>query len=339
LAPSPIRSVLFAPASGPDVGGGHVMRCLTFAEALAERGLDCAFTVATVGEALVARFAERPFRCLQRGADSDLAGAASGFDLVVIDDYRIDARHEAMLQAETRRLLVIDDLADRPHLCDILVDPGYGRTAEDYDPWLPATAIRLLGPAYALVRRAFIERRTTRLCASVPTSPQRLFVSFGLSDVEGIAARAVDLIRTVLPDAKIDLALASTAGSLAALSTRAASDPALRIHVDAVDIAELMARADFAIGAGGASAWERSCLGLPSLVVIVADNQRQSVRRLAEDGALLAVHLQTPTFEADFRAALKTIGDRDVRLALRARASALCDGRGADRIAEAVLAL
>ena len=100
-----------------------------------------------------------------------------------------------------------------------------------------------------------------------------------------------------------------------------------------------MAAADMAIGAGGASTWERCCLGLPTLAVIVADNQRDMIRRLASDGALLAVDMHDAAFEAAFGAALDRLVGLEVRIALRARSAPLCDGRGAERIADAILSL
>jgi UDP-2,4-diacetamido-2,4,6-trideoxy-beta-L-altropyranose hydrolase len=321
------------------VGGGHVMRCLTLAEALAAEGVTCTFALAPTGNALVARFAERPFKRLPRGSDSDLASAASGFDLLVIDDYRIDARLESAIQSQGQLILVIDDLANRAHRCDILVDPGYGRVPQTYDPWLPAAAVRLVGPAYALVRRSFTQRREMRLQAHVPVSPRRFFISFGLSDVEGVAARATALARGAFPNAEIDVALSSAAQSLPALQTLAASDPALHLHIDSTKVAALMASADLALGAGGGSTWERACLGLPTLAVVVADNQREMIGRMAAQGLLLSVDLHAPDFESDLTHALDLMGEAGLRRRLREASAGLCDGRGAARIAEAIGAL
>jgi UDP-2,4-diacetamido-2,4,6-trideoxy-beta-L-altropyranose hydrolase len=315
------------------------MRCLTLAETLAEAGLDCTFAVAPAGNVLVERFAERPFPRLPPGSDSDFASAASGFDLLVIDDYRIDARVEAAIQSQGRRILVIDDLANRPHCCDILVDPGYGRVARAYDIWLQAPAIQLLGPTYALVRRSFTQRRDMSLQAPVPVSPERLFISFGLSDVAGVAARATALARSAFPKAEVDVALSSTAQSLGALQALAGRDPKLRLHIDSTEVAALMASADIALGAGGGSTWERACLGVPTLALVVADNQREMIARMAAQGLLLSVDLHVPDFDNDFTHALNLMREADLRRRLREASAGLCDGRGAARIAAAIVAL
>ena len=141
------------------------------------------------------------------------------------------------------------------------------------------------------------------------------------------------------PDLQIDIALASEAISADALRVAARSDQRLDLHFDARNVAELMAVADMAIGAGGASTWERCCLGLPTLAVIVADNQRDMIRRLAMDGAVLAVDMSDANFEADFDVALDRLTRMDVRTDLRMRSINLCDGRGAERVADAILSL
>ena len=169
--------------------------------------------------------------------------------------------------------------------------------------------------------------------------PRRLFVSFGLSDVGGVAARAVAAIRARFATIEIDVALASDAQSLARLEARAAADPALRLHIDASNMAPLMAVADLAVGAGGASTWERCCLGLPTLAVIVADNQRRAIQGLAKVGALLAVELDDPAFETKLTVTLDHLWEPRMRAALRTASAAVCDGGGAARVADAILAL
>jgi UDP-2,4-diacetamido-2,4,6-trideoxy-beta-L-altropyranose hydrolase len=335
-APSSSINVLFAPGAGPGVGGGHVMRCLVLAEALAARGARCAFAVNAAGAALVRRFGGGRF--MMHHGEVQAALAAEAFEVLVLDDYALAAEQERPLRGQAK-LVVIDDLADRPHLADLLIDPGYGRTDADYAVLLPADAVRLTGPRYALVKPAFVQLRAETLARSNPETPRRSFISFGLSDIGGIAERAVAMVRMKFPDLPLDVALASDAASVSKLKARAETDASLHLHLDAANVADLMAAADFAVGAGGASTWERACLGLPALAVIVADNQRPTIQALAKDGALLAVELGSPRFEALFDEALARLARVDVRQDLRHNSVGLCDGLGARRVAEAILAV
>ncbi len=317
------------------------MRGLTVAEALAQRGVACVFAVSEAGAALVGRFSQRSFEIIRRQSLDDFFEAVNGgrFDALVLDDYAFAAPEERILSMNGRRLIVIDDLADRPHRAHMVIDSGYGRTPQDYEQLTPPYAIRLVGPTYAAIRRAFALARPAALMRPVLPAPQRVFVSFGLSDVDGIAGRAVALIRRTFPQIEIDVALASTAESFAGLIARAKADPALRLHPDAVNVPDLMAAADFAVGAGGASTWERCCLGLPTLAVIVADNQRAMISLMAAEGLLLAADLQDPRFETTFTDGLAALLAPELRSTLRDRTAGLCDGQGAERIADAILAL
>ena len=326
--------VRFRPASGPGVGGGHVMRCLALAEALRARGARCDFACEPDGAALVRQFGEDRYPV--RSPDGVLA---EGADIVVFDSYRIDAATEAPVRAAGCTVAVIDDLADRPHACDLLLDPGYGRTAQDYAGRVPPGAMVLTGPSHALLRRAFAERAAADRGRDRHGPVRRVFVSFGLSDPGGVALRVHEALRSRLAGVQVDLALAEGVQSLPALRARAAQDPNLHLHVNAADVAALMGAADLAIGAGGGSTWERAALRLPTLAVIVAENQRRMIERLAQDGGLLSVDLDQPDFETALAAAYDRLQDGTLRQALADRAAAQCDGQGADRVAQALLAL
>jgi UDP-2,4-diacetamido-2,4,6-trideoxy-beta-L-altropyranose hydrolase len=333
--------ILFAPASGPEVGGGHVMRDLALAAALADQGAACGFAVADYGRGLIARFGPSGLGVFPRqdGPDAVLDPArAFGAQVVVLDDYGLDARHAAPLRAAGLKVVAIDDLADRPHACDLLVDPGHGRQAEDYAGKVPTGCALALGPAYALVR-ADVARLARGREPMVRPEVGRVFVSFGLSDVGGIAARGVKALRPLAPGARFDVALAGDAQSLPELQAMAAADTGLHVHRDARDVAALMGAADVAVGAGGSSTWERCALGLPTLAAIVADNQRDVIARLAADGMLLAADMAEAEFDAQLRARFRELLGLETRKRLAAASRTLCDGQGATRAAHAILGL
>ena len=335
--------VLFAPAAGPQIGGGHLMRGLALAEALHARGAVCTFALPPWGERLLQRFAAAPpavHPLARTGEPAAIAAAveAVGPDVLVLDDYSLAAADLAALGRRGPLTLVIDDLADRTYACDLLVDPGYGREASDYALLVPVGCEVLAGPPYALLRAAFTRRDPLDLR---PTAGpvRRAFVSFGLSDVEGIAARATAQLRACAPEVRLDVALAADAASLPRLQAMAAADPALMVHVDARDVATLMQAADVAVGAGGSATWERCALGLPTLAVVVADNQREMIARLAEAGVVLAVDMAAEDFGGGLRTAFSRLCAPTVREALRRASQALCDGRGAERVAQAMIRL
>jgi UDP-2,4-diacetamido-2,4,6-trideoxy-beta-L-altropyranose hydrolase len=337
------RRVLFVPDSGPGVGGGHVMRCLSLADALDRRGAVCRFACAAEGEAIVARHAAGRFpvaRASLAGMDALPPGLLDDVDAVVFDSYRIGRSAETAVHSAGRAVLVMDDLADRPHDCELLLDPAYGRRPEDYDGLLPVAAKRLVGPGFALLRREFAQLRGQAIRPDGQGRLRRVFMSFGLADPDGVTLTVIRALHSRLAGVTVDIALGRDAVSLAQLTELAARDPSLRLHVDATDVAQMMLGADLAIGAGGGSTWERACLRLPTLAVIVADNQRAMIQRLASAGVLLSVDLAAPAFEPGLLAAFDRLStDPDLRSRLAERAADLCDGHGADRVADALLQL
>jgi len=310
--------ILFLPDFGQNVGGGHVMRCLTLASALSELGARCGFSVLPEAESLLATF----------GADVARVSDDWACDVAVVDGYHYSAADEAALRARAPKVAALDDLR-RAHDCDLVVDSGIGRTAADY----PGRARVLVGPAYAPVRREFAEH---------PWAPEagRVLVSLGLTDVGGVTARVVELIRTMEGWSCLDVVLGSKAQSLPAIRALAQEDARVSVHVDARDMAALNARAAFVVGAGGGSTWERCSQGVPTLLLVLADNQLAGGEGLAARGAALTLDVREDAFDAAFGAAFTRLaGDRALRGAMSARAKALCDGGGARRIAEAIMAI
>lgn len=341
-------TILFLPNAGPGVGGGHVLRCLSLARALRERGTRCVFATPSAGVELVNRFGEELFeaRAVHDGAGAAEVCAALSPDAVVVDHYGLGAEAERAFAAPGRVLMALDDLADRPHAVDLLLDPGYGRRPSDYAGKLVANAHLLLGPDYALLRPEFRAKRVevdriTRRSRRPATRPsiRTVLVSFGLSDIDGVAARAVRLVRTASPDVNIVVMLSAGAVSRSELEAESVRDPLLSLCIEETRPANLIAGADIGIGAGGSMVWERFCLGLPSLAVIVAENQRRLIEQLDDEQLLLGCDLTHRDFEAEFLARYAYLQDWIFREGLRQRSRELCDGRGAERAAEALLSV
>ncbi len=329
-------TILFVVNAGADVGGGHVMRSLTLAQALQAQGATCRFVGPGPVGGLITAFAPD----MDHVTTDDLAATVAGetFQAIVFDHYGLaEPDHRAM--AVGCPVLVVDDLADRPLGGDIVLDAGPARKAEDYLRFTSPETRLLLGPNFAAVRPEFAALRAPAL-AWRGEPVQRVLVSLGLTDVGGITAQIVERLRPRINDIGIDIVLGTEAASLPSLTRVARHDPRLMVHVDTPHMARLTAEADLGIGAPGSSAWERCVLGLPSILVILAANQRPAAYALADQGAALVVDLAEPDFETAFdRALLKLLRGGETRRTLAARSAEVCDGLGAGRTAEAFLRL
>jgi UDP-2,4-diacetamido-2,4,6-trideoxy-beta-L-altropyranose hydrolase len=318
--------ILFVCDAGPDVGGGHVMRSLTLAGALAEAGADCAFLARPAVEAVLDAFAPDTARTV----------AAEPFDAVVFDHYGLAAPdHRAC--AKGRPTLVIDDLANRPLEADLVLDAGPARRPEDYAGLTPPGATLLLGPNHAPVRPAFPALRDQALARRAAGGPvRRILISLGLTDVGGITGRVVDLLLSRIGDVALDVVVGGGAPSLPRL--RAMSDPRLSLHVDTQAMPRLTLEADLAVGAGGSTSWERCILALPTLTLILADNQIAAATALEAAGASPSLDVGAPDFDTAFGAAIdRLLADADWRASLSAASAQVCDGGGAQRVATALL--
>ncbi|MBR7620699.1 UDP-2,4-diacetamido-2,4,6-trideoxy-beta-L-altropyranose hydrolase [Phenylobacterium sp. 20VBR1] len=331
--------ILFVANAGPEVGGGHVMRCITLARALGERGADCAFACTPEVAALLDVFGPEIVREEATGLDPDhIADALTGvrFDAVVFDHYGLAREHHEAL-AKGRTTLVIDDLADRPLAANLVLDSGPGRQASDYALFTDAQL--LLGPEFAPVRPEFAHVRSAALSRRTG-QVRRVLVSLGLTDLGGITARVVERLRMRLSDVALDVVLGAGAPSLPGLTKVAGRDPRLTIHVDSQDMANLILTADIAIGAAGSSVWERCVLGLPSAILVLAQNQQGAAAALAEREAALVVDAGADNLDARLdRAIVRLLTDAPLRQKLSAASAAICDGLGAGRAAEAFLKL
>ena len=358
------------------IGTGHVMRCRAVALALQARGAEVVFLcrrqpgdqieqlaeefrvlnlpACRQPEARSARSAPLRGRTLyaswlgcseqQDAHDCLTALAAASLDRpswLVVDHYGLAAPWQRLMQAGLAQvaILVIDDLADRRHHATVLMDANRVAVA-DVDPYrdlVPEACTTLLGPPYALLNSIY-----SRLQPVLPARVQlsRVLVSFGGVDLANHTAMALEALNHPrLRHLSLDVVLGAGAPHLAELEARVQRRPHTSLHVGLPSLAGLMARADLALGAAGTTSWERACVGLPAVVVPVAENQNQGARALEASGVARCLDLQAAPdpVKALQRAVLDLL---DAPGALRAMSEAclqLGDGRGLARVVAALL--
>ncbi len=339
-------SAVFRFDAGPRIGGGHAMRCLTLADEMTRSGWHCRFAVSPETSLAVPRL--RPFvtDCIEITGDGDdepseIQGSLGGgaCNLVVVDHYGRGAEFETACRAFAERVVVIDDLADRPHDADILIDQNLGRAPGDYSGKVPTDCGLLIGPDFALLRPEFAGRRQSVLAARKRRDGmERILVSFGMTDPLGLSLQALHVLRQICFVGHVDVVVGGMAPGIAEVHALAAEMGAnVRVLSDVEDMAELMALADIAIGAGGSTSWERCAFGLPALVAVVADNQREIAQNLADAGAAMLVAVDGAGFRANLAGALQAFGG-DARTLRRMgeAAAGICDGQGCARVMEAL---
>ncbi len=361
--------VAFRVDASTEIGSGHVMRCLTLADALAEIGACCTFVMrqkpGNLEEAVRGRGHSAVMLPALQGSGTPTSGkeepshagwlgthwdhdafetltALAGVDLdwLVVDHYALDACWESRVAGCARRLMVLDDLADRRHTCDLLLDQNLGRRPEDYAGLVSPETKRLIGPGFALLRNEFVRVRESSLRARAEREPMELLVSLGGVDADNITGDVLDVLAD-MPEAgqwQVTVVLGAACPHAARICEQAdamSRRAGLRVEVivGASNMAELMAGADLAIGAAGGSAWERCCLGLPTLLIVMADNQRPGARALEAAGAAICLgepHGVQGRLAGELRRLMKP--GNDVLPELASKAASLCDGLGTRRV-------
>ena len=332
-----IRVALRADAS-PSLGSGHVMRALMLADALKARGAEA--VLLTSG--LPARLAERARAARHEVVEVPLPESSSlgreqqdaeqcrraldrlgGADRLIVDHYGLGAVWEAALAEDVPWIAVVDDLADRAHLCDVLLDHNLQKHSDAYDRLVPRSTRQLLGPRYALLREEFAQAKRTRGWRD--DEPLGVLVSLGGGDSRGMVLRVVESLNRVSLSRRLWAVVGDAEESLSALRRIADDAPGVEVLVDCTHIARLMTEAGIAVGAGGISTWERCYLGLPTVCVVMADNQVASTQAVAALGAVVDLGAD-PSGDAIARAVRSLVSDSERRRELSRAGLAMMRG-------------
>lgn len=347
-------TIAFRADAALHIGSGHVMRCLTLADRLRDLGHQCHFLCRDHAGHMAATVIEHghgvqvlPTRDGARRAgwlgvdpaeDAAQSLALLGVlrpDWLVVDHYALDAGWERAVMPAVGRVLVIDDLADRDHAGQVLLDPMLGRGGADHAGRVPAGCALLLGPDHALLSPAFARERAASLGRRGAPRLRRVMVAMGGYDPADVTGRVLSELIGALPEVEVEVVLGAQAVHLDAL--RARTSGRVRLHVGTPHMAELLRDCDLVIGAGGTSAWERCCLGVPSLMAQLADNQSEVIGSLVRAGAALGLGEVDAGFEERLRHALTRCADAAVLAAMSAAAARVTDGRGVERVCDVMV--
>jgi UDP-2,4-diacetamido-2,4,6-trideoxy-beta-L-altropyranose hydrolase len=306
------------------IGSGHVMRCLTLANALATHGAECHFICRKLVGNMLEIIRQRNYAVYVLPAPTDPThlvafksnikdSASRKFyeswlgvswqddslqtrailqklqpDLLVVDHYALDHRWEVEMRPYFKKLVAIDDLADRAHQCDLLLDQNLGRSPKDYENLVPKRCKALTGPKYSLLRPEFASLRPYSLQRRQQPVIKRLLITMGGMDQTNATGQVLESLQDcpLPPDCLITVVMGSQALWLDQVQAKALNMAwPTKVLTNINDMAQHMADSDLAIAAAGSTAWECCCLGLPTLLMVLADNQRPIAEALQGVGA------------------------------------------------------
>lgn len=351
--------VWFRVDSSSEMGTGHLMRCLTLATGLRDRGAAASFVSRAHEGNSLDRIRANGFDVVeltleghadQRGSAPTQYGSwlggnwlddarhtreaigATTADWVIVDHYALDARWERAVRPATSRIMAIDDLADREHDCDMLLDQNLvAGLATRYDGLVPEACGSLLGPQFALLQRdyAALHDQTPPRSGAVA----RILVFFGGADVDNLTGRTVGaFLELQRDDVRLDVVVGAGHPFSAAIEQQVVGNTHVSLHRNLPSLGPLIASADLAVGAGGTMSWERCCLGLPSLVITIAKNQEPIAAELARRGLIRWLGTKDEVDQPAITEILKEVLRDGLAPEWSEQCRALVDGRGLDRV-------
>ncbi|MGV6809871.1 MAG: UDP-2,4-diacetamido-2,4,6-trideoxy-beta-L-altropyranose hydrolase [bacterium] len=352
--------VIFRVDASIQIGSGHVMRCLTLADALKNEGVNCTFICREHSGNMLALIQSKEHGVVAlpiKEADTSLSsqhprqeylswlGAAPNEDAeqtiaaiqslavdkpawLIVDHYALDRDWEKQLRPHCQKIMVIDDLADRKHDCDLLLDQTFGRDERDYQTLVPEHCTILTGSYYALLRPEFAQWRAYSLQRRQQPQLKQLLITLGGVDKDNVTRQVLTaLANSQLPnDCHITIVMGEHAPWLESIKAQAQQLPwSTEVKVNVTHMAELMANSDLCIGAAGNTTWERCCLGLPTIMLVLAENQRKIADELdRKDITYIIYHVIKITHK------LNTIltGISSELYTKTEKSSIICDGLG-----------
>jgi len=354
--------VVFRADASLQMGTGHIMRCLTLAEALKKQGAEIEFICREHEGNLIERIEQQGFKVhvlplsQNTAIDDGLYGSKwlgssqeedavlcksilGGIkaDWLIVDHYGLDQIWESLLEQFPDKLMVIDDLANRLHRCDLLLDQNLFKDKKNrYAGKLPEGCITLLGPKYALLQSEYIEFSKNVALRKYPL--KRLMISFGGTDNHNITELTLlALERVVIPFKRVDVVLSKRSPNFFRIKEYLEPKKDMQLHSDLPTLAPLMAQSDLIIGAGGATTWERCCLGLPSLVVTVAKNQELLNDDLYKLGLIELLGEAGKVTLTDISSAIEAVLSRRDIQRWSKRCRSICLGTGVKMVVDVML--
>ncbi len=342
-------------------GTGHAARCKTIADELKKRGAEVRFISRDYPEKMTSFLSEAGHEVvylpavdsplmknpeshyrhwLGVSAEDDASQSIKALgnfkpDWLIVDHYAIDWSWEKQLRAHVGKIIVFDDLANRKHDCDMILDPnGFGIEGEEkYDAFVPPSCQKLLGPRYALLQPIFHKLRSER--SAHAGKIKKILIFFGGVDSKNQTIQALKALCDPLFDSfSVNVVIGSGNQHQKEIMELAVKRPDTMIHQRLPTIANVIADSDLMLGAGGSTTWERCCLGVPAIVGVTSENQEKITENLAKKGVHLSLGNASSLQSDDWKSAIREFIEFPERLISFSKNSlGITDGLGALRLA------
>ncbi len=336
-------TVLFRTDSSSRIGGGHVVRCLALADTFKKFGWKCFFACEKDSFKTTPILLESNVGIIEIGGSIDddieliVLNLGREINLVIFDHYDIDIDIESKFRECTNTIIVIDDLANRKHDADILIDQTFLRNKKDYQFLVPKKCSLMLGSEFVILRRDFhIERaQFINRLNNNDDSIKNIIILFGNNDSKFMSMVALDGVIDSGIKTELTIVLGKGVKNVDTIQRKIQKINNIRIKllVNVRNIAYLISQSDMAIIAGGTTIWECLCIGVPALVIKTAKNQEKNINNLSKKGLIVYLGHYKKINKKVISNALSDLNENLDRIRNIGKTSRkICDGYGVRRI-------
>ena len=325
--------------SGLKIGIGHVMRCFSLAETLTDMKCKVNFICEELEGNIIHFLKEKNFEVLSIKNDNDVKQILkdNSNSSLIIDDYNIDEKFETIVRPYVKQIIVIDDLANRKHNCDLLLDQNFsGKNIDKYNNFIPKNCVRLFGPRFALLRNEFLENRRVR---NINFPVKNIFISYGGVDSTDETTKVLVAIKNLKNNnLKVNAIIGDSNIQREKIRDLCSLIPNVNFISKFDGISKIMNESDLAFGAKNSSMWERMCLGVPSIVTITSEDQINATEALSENQYIINIGLAENVSSKDYERILNEISEKELN-EISKKSYELVDGKGTKRSAEQIICL
>ena len=331
-----------------EIGTGHIIRCIALANELKNLFNKIIFLTNNTSENLIDIIKDNDFQVKildENGLNNEIKSLSSFIALydtelnyLLIDHYDIDHKYEYRMRKFFKKIFIIDDLANRKHDCDLLIDQNYYKNLNSrYDELVPTNCIVLLGPKYVILRSEFQDIQKIKLKKN--TSPKNILISYGGSDPKNESEKILDAIKTI-NNTKFFITLVTGIHNqnFEQLQRKTFQMKNIKIFKHVQNFSQLLSNSDLCFGAGGTTTWERFFVGVPSIVTIVSSDQKESVEFLSHLGHVINLGFAQDMTVDKYTESLLNL-DPEILYKISLNNQKLVDGQGKIRIKKQIIQL
>ena len=336
--------------SSTKIGYGHLIRCLALADTL-KKSFKINFICTNLNGNLISQICKKNFEVFRFNTKSQRINVKKDAEktisiikkyrnkksLLILDSYILSQEWENRVKPYVKRLIVIDDLMDRKHSCDLIIDQNLHTQMNSlYINSVPKNCVKLLGPDYAILRNQFIAQRKYAKIRSLPL--KNILVSFGGSDNENHTLHALTSLKKLNSDVNVNVVTGTANIGKKIIKNFCKKNFNYNYFEQVENMAKLMQVADLCIGSSGTTTWERCCVGLPAIAIVASNDQKDIASAVSKNKCIINLGKIKKSDNVNYVRLMKNLKNNELQNMSR-NCMKLVDGKGAARISKYIFSM